>query len=126
MVQYLRKNRNVRKVFQIKRTLSLPPISELDVLAHAAEEVTQKTVTPPVYSEDRNRDYHVTLDYAQSEMHYNVHLSEEQALDPNTVVNISNGLVGVQGTEPVPPSSMKTVKPKGKQQKFRLMNASRS
>ena len=55
-VQYLRKHVDVRKVFQIKRTASLPSRSALDLLAHAAEEMIQKHLTPPVYSEDMNRN----------------------------------------------------------------------
>ena len=160
-VQYLRKHVDVRKVFQIKRTASLPPRSALDLLAHAAEEMTQKHLTPPVYSEDRNKncvsktsfieedstnvqenvadksiidsisgeemvstescqpmgthEYHANLEYAHIEMNENDHISEEQAVVPNTVLDISNGLVGVQAAEPVPPSPLQTTKPKRKQ-----------
>jgi hypothetical protein len=60
-------------------------------------------------------EYHANLDYAHIEMNEKDHFSEELAVGPNTVVNISNGLVGVQAAEPVPPSPLQTTKPKRKQ-----------
>ena len=56
-LHYLMKNSDARKVFQIKRTAIFPLLSELDVLAHTGEKAKQKSLTAPVYSQDRYRKH---------------------------------------------------------------------